>query len=199
MSTGKLLAFEGPDGSGKTTMSKWFTQFLNDDGYKAVRMSFPDRSTPVGKIINSFLTGEIKLDPFAAQQLFTVNRYEKLEEMKKYLADGVHVILDRYNGSALAYGEATGVSLDDLKVLNQYLPKADGVFYLRVQASTSLERKRNQGALEIYENTETQERVLKNFDKLNATEPSWYVIDASSSMGFVQRKIIQLSSTILPE
>lgn len=42
---GKLFVFEGPDGVGKTTLSKTFSDYLNATGIQCDYLSFPGRET----------------------------------------------------------------------------------------------------------------------------------------------------------
>jgi len=39
--TGRIIVFEGPDGSGKSTLSKGLVKYLRKSGKQCVHLSFP--------------------------------------------------------------------------------------------------------------------------------------------------------------
>ena len=51
---GKLIVLEGLDRSGKSSVAKYLCELLSSQN-QTVSMSFPDRSTPIGKMIDEFL------------------------------------------------------------------------------------------------------------------------------------------------
>ena len=60
-----LIVFEGSDRSGKTTQVEKLVEKLNREGIQAERMRFPDRTTVIGSVINSYLTLAKELDDHA--------------------------------------------------------------------------------------------------------------------------------------
>ena len=89
---GLLIVFEGCDRSGKTTHCKRITKELGDE---AVFMRFPDRSTPMGQMIDGYLKGEKQLNDKVIHLLFAANRWEKVQELEEAIQAGKHVIVDR--------------------------------------------------------------------------------------------------------
>ena len=59
---GALIVFEGCDRSGKTTQVTRLVERLNKAGRPAVMMRFPDRTTSIGSLINSYLSCKKELD-----------------------------------------------------------------------------------------------------------------------------------------
>ena len=57
---GKLLVLEGLDGSGKETQSKLLVDRLNKEGYKAIRVSFPNYGQPQCAMVEEYLKGNYK-------------------------------------------------------------------------------------------------------------------------------------------
>ena len=106
---GKLILIEGLDRTGKTTQCSLLEKTYSFEYYK-----FPNRETPIGKIINEYLTQDMKLSDQSIHLLFSSNRWELQGEIKSKLDLGNNVILDRYVYSGLAYSAAKGVKGMDL-------------------------------------------------------------------------------------
>lgn len=100
---GALIVVEGLDRSGKSTQCKKLVQSLENLNVKAKLLSFPDRSTQTGKVIDAYLKNECKLDDHAIHLLFSANRWENVDKMKSLLNDGVTLIVDRYSYSGIAF------------------------------------------------------------------------------------------------
>lgn len=107
---GKLLVIEGTEGSGKETQADLLVRRLNDMGEKAVKMRFPMYDTPTGKIIyehilnkdgNSYFDEEV--DPKALSLYYAADRVNNIGKINELLDKGVHVVLDRYVESNMAY------------------------------------------------------------------------------------------------
>jgi dTMP kinase len=71
---GKLIVFEGLDGSGKTTQVKILFKKLKKLGYKVVIYDFPQYSNFFGKLIDKYLSGEFgeinKANPYFISLLY---------------------------------------------------------------------------------------------------------------------------------
>ena len=103
---GSLIVFEGCDRSGKTTQVSKLVEKLNKEGKPAKMMRFPDRTTGIGSIINSYLTCNKELDDHAVHLLFSANRWELEQEIMTTLKAGPHVIIDSYAYSGVAFSAA---------------------------------------------------------------------------------------------
>ena len=55
MARGKLIVFEGIDGSGMETQTNRLVSHLKRKGKKAVRLHFPEGNKPLGRFIYNFL------------------------------------------------------------------------------------------------------------------------------------------------
>ena len=107
---GKLLVIEGTEGSGKETQADLLVRRLNEMGEKAVKMRFPMYDTQTGKIIyehilnkdgNSYFDEEV--DPKALSLYYAADRVNNIGKINELLDKGVHVVLDRYVESNMAY------------------------------------------------------------------------------------------------
>jgi dTMP kinase len=55
----------------------------------------PDRTTPVGAVLDAYLTRATSLEPCAAHLLFAANRWERSGDLCAALQRGTHVVVDR--------------------------------------------------------------------------------------------------------
>lgn len=108
---GKFIVFEGLDRSGKSTCSRSLTEKLSLK-QPTKQICFPNRTSPIGKLINEYLTNKRKdLHPNVLHLLFSANRWEYESEIKKMLEEGTNIICDRYFHSGIAYSFANGIDL----------------------------------------------------------------------------------------
>jgi dTMP kinase len=90
---GCFILFEGLDRSGKSTQAKLLCDTLADKyKFKTELAKYPNRDTPTGKQINDYLTKKIELHDREIHKLFSQNRWESIDSLKKKLASGVHLI-----------------------------------------------------------------------------------------------------------
>ena len=103
---GKILAFEGLDGSGKETQTKLLEKRLRDEGIKVVRIEFPNYENKYSLFVKEYLNGKFgkDVDPYVVSVFFSLDRFAIYKsKIKNYLDDGYVVICDRYVYSNLIY------------------------------------------------------------------------------------------------
>ncbi|KAK7073772.1 hypothetical protein SK128_006789 [Halocaridina rubra] len=71
---GSMIVLEGCDRTGKTTQAHKLVESLSGSGRPATFMRFPDRTTHIGGIINSYLGNGSELEDHAIHLLFSANR-----------------------------------------------------------------------------------------------------------------------------
>jgi dTMP kinase len=133
---GLLIAFEGPDGSGKTTQRKLFKSWLRTEGHDVVTTKW--NSSPVVKPLVKARKAARSLSPEEFCLLHAADFRHRLEtEILPALWEGKTVIADRYLFTGLARDAARGLEIDWL--LNIYSPIfwPDVVFYFSVSPETS--------------------------------------------------------------
>jgi dTMP kinase len=138
---GLLIAFEGLDQSGKQTQAELLRDHLKAEGHKVRLLSFPDYGTSIGEEIARALQGERDYGPDVMQLLYVANRYERKDEILRWLDGGLILVCDRYRASSVAYGEAMGLDPTWLEDLQKYLPEPDITFLLDIAPETSARRK----------------------------------------------------------
>jgi dTMP kinase len=126
---GLFIAFEGIDGSGKSTHSRIFAEYLSDiHGRENVILTEePYKREYVKGLLEK--NHSLFNEPFETAKLFIDDRRKHSKELiESKLEDGVYVVSDRYWLSTLAYQYSQGVSLADLIDLHGKIREADGSF-----------------------------------------------------------------------
>lgn len=103
---GLFIAFEGIDGSGKSTQSRLLAKRLKKEGLVCYTTMEPTAG-PIGSLIHQVMTGRVKMDNKVIAALFAADRLDHLlNEVDGILAKvtaGTTVITDRYYFSSYAY------------------------------------------------------------------------------------------------
>ena len=168
---GALIAIEGLDRTGKTTQTERLLAKLKELNIKHKLVKFPKRDTQIGKLINTYLTEKsFQLSDQAAHLLFSANRWEIIDEIKKDLQDGTVVILDRYVYSGVAYSAAKGLDFHWCLNPDVGLPKPDLTVFLKFKQSENASR--TGFGDERYEVAEFQEKVKLLFENFS-TNSEW--------------------------
>jgi dTMP kinase len=136
---GQLVAFEGPDGSGKTTQRKLFKTWLVAEGYDVVTTKW--NSSDLIKPIIKGRKAARTLSPEEFSLLHVADFRCRLDtEVLPALWDGKIVIADRFLFTGLARDAARGLEFDRILKLYQPLVWPDMVFYFSVSPATSRTR-----------------------------------------------------------
>ena len=158
---GKLIVFEGTDGSGKSTQFELLAKRLEAEQIGFQRLRFPQYEEPSSALIRMYLGGAFGDDPeavnaYAASTFYAVDRYASYQRVwKDYYQGGGLVVSDRYTtsnavhqGSKVPEGERAEFFrwLYDLEYDRMGLPRPDLVVLLDmpVELSEQLMRKREQ-------------------------------------------------------
>ncbi|GAV28126.1 hypothetical protein PMKS-001594 [Pichia membranifaciens] len=168
---GALIAIEGLDRTGKTTQTERLLVKLKELNIKHKLVKFPKRDTQIGNLINTYLTEKsFQLSDQAAHLLFSANRWEIIDEIKKELQGGTVVILDRYVYSGVAYSAAKGLDFQWCLNPDVGLPKPDLTVFLQFKQSENASR--TGFGDERYEVAEFQEKVKLLFENFS-TNSEW--------------------------
>ncbi|MGH9345784.1 MAG: dTMP kinase [Vicinamibacterales bacterium] len=186
MTRGLLIAFEGLDQSGKQTQAELLRDHLKAAGRKVRLLSFPDYGTSIGEEIARALQGERDYGPDVMQLLYIANRYERKDEIVRWLEGGLTLICDRYRASSVAYGEACGLDPVWLFDMQRYLPAPDVTILLDIAPETSARRK--SGDRDKYErDLPMLARVRASY--LRQVDEGWVRLDAERARAEVAREI----------
>jgi dTMP kinase len=120
---GKLITFEGIDGSGKSTQITLLSDYLLSLGYRVVLLREPG-GTEIGERIRQILL-DMRHDNMTAETelfLFEAARAQLTREVLiPALESGAWVISDRFSDSSVAYqGYGRGLSLEMIRSMNTW-------------------------------------------------------------------------------
>ncbi len=149
---GKIIVFEGIDGSGKGTQSKKLYKHLKELNYKVILLEFPFYSeTFFGKEVGNYLNGAFgglnDVHPKLSAMLYAGDRFEKKETIVSKLKDGYTIICDRYTPSNIAHQTAKYKNENKQKELKKWikkleydvygLPKPNIIFFMNMNPNIS--------------------------------------------------------------
>ena len=124
-----FVVIDGIDGAGKGTHTERLTCKLNELGTDTCSFSFPGyEATTFGKLIGKYLDGKygdaLREFPELVGTLFSVDRFERKEELEANIQARDVVLCDRYCSSNVGYGCAN-VAKDKKVVLAKFLTSLD--------------------------------------------------------------------------
>jgi dTMP kinase len=189
---GKLLAFEGVDGCGKSTQVERCAGALRAAGHELIVTREPTDG-PHGRRIRAMVESGQPVDRERELHWFVEDRRSHVAEViEPALEAGRLVLTDRYYLSTVAYQGARG--LDPLQILEQSeaeFPVPDLVLLLEIEAPLGLERVRDRGrAVEtVFERREFLERVAGIFRSID--RPYIERVDAHRGVEDVHREIVE--------
>ncbi|KAF3060776.1 Thymidylate kinase [Trichoderma lentiforme] len=161
---GAFIVLEGLDRSGKTTQVKLLEQRFVEEGRPVKVMRFPDRTTPIGQMIDGYLKSHVDMSDHAIHLLFSANRWEAAQQIRAYLAAGITVVSDRFYHSGIVYSAAKKnphLPLSWARAPDTGLPRPDVVLFLDLDEEAA--RARGGWGSEKYEKEEMQRTVRELF------------------------------------
>ena len=179
---GLFVAFEGGEGSGKSTQITLLAQRLRAGGREVVT-TFEPGGTVVGAAIRQVLLSRDTqgLAPRAEALLFAADRAQHVDALvRPALRRGAVVLTDRYMDSSIAYqGAGRELSVDEIRKLSEWatdelLP--DLTVLLDVDPVTGLQRAAGETDRLEAEPLQFHNRVRQHFLALAAAEPNRYVV-----------------------
>ncbi|XP_065055728.1 thymidylate kinase-like isoform X2 [Rhopilema esculentum] len=186
---GLLIVFEGLDRSGKSTQARQLVEAFKQKGHVVKFMRFPERKTVIGGAIGDYLQKKNEMEDHAAHLLFSANRWEFMDEMKKDLLNGTTLVIDRYAFSGVAYTAAKGFSIEWCKGSDRGIIAPDIVFYLDLP----LKEASGRGGYgeERYETKSFQEKVYEVYQKLK--DDNWKIINADRKIDEIHDEILEFA------
>ena len=206
---GRFIAFEGGEGTGKSTQARMLAAALTARGI-ACEVTREPGGTPGAEAIRTLLLdlGLPPWEPAAEALLFAAARSDHVaHRIEPALAAGRWVICDRFIDSSLAYqGDAAGLGEDAIRMLHQIGSHgllADVTLLLEAGSETTAARlSARDGAVADKiggRGAAFHDAVAAAFVRLATAEPKRFVrIDASNSPDQVQTLVFDALKDLLP-
>jgi dTMP kinase len=193
---GTFIAFEGGEGTGKSTQSKLLAKWLEQEG-ETVVLSREPGGTELGKDLRKILLGHETgaISPRAEALLYAADRaHHVFSVIRPGLDRGDVVITDRYFDSSAAY-QGAGRVLNPSEVARISRWATESLYptltiLIDVPAIIGLARLKSLDRLEA-EPTEFHERVRQEFLQIALMDPERYlVVDGTQSVEEIHTEII---------
>lgn len=190
---GKLIVFEGTDGSGKATQSRLLCEHLRRDGFELKNIDFPRYGKPSAAMVQEYLDGNLGKRPedvnaYAASLFFGMDRYASFkQDWGKFYCSGGLVVADRYTTSNAVH-QASKLPEGERREYLQWLfhleydllglPRPDLVLYLDMptEITERMMRKREADTnthADIHEQDEAYLRACRENARAIAGECGW--------------------------
>ena len=203
---GRLIVFEGTDGSGKATQSRLLCEHLQRESIPYKNITFPRYGKPSAAMVQAYLDGNLGRRPgdvnaYAASLMFSMDRYASYkQDWGAFYEAGGLVVADRYTTSNAVHQASKLPEEERSAFLNwlfelEYgklgLPKPDLVLYLDMPTAKSVELLRSREAAthtkaDIHE-LDTKYLALCRESALQAAEIlGWTVIPCVDAQGVLR-------------
>lgn len=195
---GKFIAFEGIDGSGKSTQIRLLSNRLRNIGVYCYTTMEPTDS-PIGSLIHQIMTGRMKTDNKVIAGLFVADRLDHLlNEVNGILPkilEGTTVITDRYYFSSYAY-HSVDMPMEwviQANAQSKEILQPTITIFIDVEPDTAIERiAKNRFHQELFEKKsrliKVREKYLEAFERLK-DEEVFIVIDGNKSQDEIAEDI----------
>jgi dTMP kinase len=196
-----FVAFEGPDGVGKTTQIQLLADYLRIQGHTVVLTREPG-GTLVGEQIRDVLVRSSQLGVQSELLLLLAARLEHLRlVILPALGRGEIVLTDRYSGSTLAYqGVTRGLGID-------FVRRVSGMFSDLIDPDLTIyldaDRPQLDFQFDLHDQFEREGivkwRVVRDAYRLCAERFQWHIINAEEERDHVAREVARVVEQYLAE
>lgn len=195
-----FITFEGPDGSGKSTIIQKVYDYLIKNNYDVIKTREPGGSPIAEKIRNLILdTENIKMGYRTEALLYAASRAQHVEEtILPALNENKIVLCDRFLISSLAYqGVGRGLGIENVRNINDFAINGvfpDFVLFFDVDPITTLKRKSSLDTADRLEKegNNFHERVYNGYKEILNSEKNIEIIDATQSVEDVFSQCIEV-------
>ena len=208
MDRGIFIAFEGIDGSGKSTQIHLLKERILKENISCYD-TFEPSSGPIGVLARQFLSGRMKTDNRVLTALFAADRLDHIlnetDGILKKIEDGITVLTDRYYFSSYAY-HGLDVPMEDIIKMNEEsasLLRPNLTIFIDVSAKKAMKRiNKNRFHTELFEKESQLEKIrynyLEAFDMLRDDE-NIIIIDGNGAPERIHEDIWKVVKPLLPQ
>ena len=196
---GRLIVFEGTDGSGKATQTTMLCQRLEQEKIPYRKITFPRYGKPSAAMVEEYLQGKLGKKPsdvnaYAASMFYAMDRYASYkQDWGEFYNDGGLIVADRYTTSNAVHQasklpeEERKEFLDwlfDLEYRLLELPTPDLVFYLDMptEVTEKLMRRREKAegsSADIHEQDAAYLRSCRDNARAIADACGWRLVNCA--------------------
>lgn len=193
---GKLIVFEGLDGSGMTTQATLLRNHLISKGKETILTKEPTDGL-LGGVLKSSLRDEWRTDPYTLQILFAADRSHHLvTEIEPAIKKNKIVICDRYILSSLVYG-SLNVSVEILKQMNAHFMKPHMTIIIDTHPKVCIERmKKARHHVELFEEEHKLTQIRQNLMALKRNFPEVYIVDGNRKPEEIHEDVKKLAAKL---
>lgn len=205
---GLFLAFEGVEGSGKSTQARILAGDLAQSGFEVTVAREPG-TTPLGERVRSLVLegGDLEIPGRSELFLMLAARAAFVDQVVRPALESGHVVIsDRFELSTLAYqGAGRGVPVEEIQRANRLATgglSPDATILLSVDPEEGARRQeaaaKHRDRLER-EGREFHQRVAGGYEELAARVSGVMRIDAAGSIEEVRQRVRQGLQARFPE
>lgn len=195
-----FITFEGPDGSGKSTIIQKVYDYLIENNYDVIKTREPGGSPIAEKIRNLILdTENTEMGYRTEALLYAASRAQHVEEtILLALNENKIVLCDRFLISSLAYqGVGRDLGIENVRKINEFAINGvfpDFVLFFDVDPITTLKRKSSLDTADRLEKegNNFHERVYNGYKEILNSEKNIEIIDATQSVEDVFNQCIKV-------
>lgn len=195
-----FITFEGPDGSGKSTIIQKVYDYLIENNYDVIKTREPGGSPIAEKIRNLILdTENTEMGYRTEALLYAASRAQHVEEtILPALNENKIVLCDRFLISSLAYqGVGRDLGIENIRKINEFAINGvfpDFVLFFDVDPITTLKRKSSLDTADRLEKegNNFHERVYNGYKEILNSEKNIEIIDATQSVEDVFNQCIKV-------
>lgn len=196
---GKLIVFEGTDGSGKATQARLLCERLGREGIQFQKIDFPRYGKPSAAMVQEYLDGRLGKKPsdvnaYAASLFYAIDRYASYQQdWGKFYEVGGLVVADRYTTSNAVH-QASKLPererqeylkwLFELEYRLLALPAPDVVLYLDMPTELTEQMLRHRergegGRADIHERDEAYLKSCRSSAREIAAACGWRIVSCA--------------------
>lgn len=202
----KFIVFEGPDGSGKSTILKKVKESLSNEGYEIYDFREPG-GTDISEKIREIILDNSNQEMTARCEalLYAASRAQLLEEkIKPLLEKNAIVLCDRFVLSSLMYqGIGRGLGVESVKQINDFAIgriRPDLTIFFNIDYKTAIDRKRKNFVSDRLENEEDSfhKKIFDGYIELSKKYKDEIVsVDATKSIESVTEDCLSIIYKLL--
>ncbi len=186
---GKLIVFEGIDGTGKSTQLELLANRLKKEGLDIITTKEPTDGVFGQKIRQSYLKRN-QTDKEEELRLFIDDRREHVWlVLKPALEKGQIILCDRYFLSTAAYQGAIGFNPQHIIKQNSFAPNPDLAFIFQLRPEKSIKRIISSRGERPNDFEQNLDKVKQIFDKMDY--PYIKKIEAGRSIEIIHQEVYE--------